>query len=215
MQTVKAFGSQISKESAGGFLAIPRAFVRTFWHLLRLKEIAFLVALVDLVDGRWAMPIALAELARLAHLSAGAAREVVAHLERAGLVQREALPHAPGVYRWSLAHESEALAVAQKLAHRPRLKARARPPQLELPIAAALEPLPDPAPPPAPRPRLALVPPALLPPSSSTRSSASSSDPPAASSSTRSEASSGSSSTRSKGGRARGASSSRSRPEKL
>lgn len=156
MQTVKA---QISKESTGGFLAIPRAFVRTFWHLLRLKEIAFLVALVDLADGRWAMPLALAQIAQIARLSSGAAREVVAHLERAGLVRREPLPHASGVYRWSLAHESEALAVAQKLAHRPRLKVKARAAQLDLPIAAALEgspPEPTPAPPRA-RPRLALV----------------------------------------------------------
>lgn len=143
---------QIAKLSPSGFLALPRDLVRLCWRHLRLKEIALLVALIDLADGRWSMPFALVELARLAHLSAGNARETAAHLERIGLISREQT--APGVYRWQLATDGYQQ-IAHELAHRPRMRAKPRPAQTTLPFEPAA---PAPAmPSPAPRPRLALV----------------------------------------------------------
>ena len=120
---------QLSQVS-GGFLAIPRELFRLCWAHLRLKEIAFLLALIDLADGRWTTPIALAEIAKIARLSAGGARETAAHLERAGLVARQPAG-SPGVYRWRVA-SGDYLSIARSLAHRPRLKVKPRPAQLEI-----------------------------------------------------------------------------------
>lgn len=155
---IEAVNRQIAKSSASGFLAIPRDLFRACWRFLRLKEIALLLALIDLADGRWATPIALVELARVARLSAGGARETAAHLERAGLLRRVAV--GPGIYRWELA-AGDYLQIAHNLAHRPRLKAKPRAAQLDL-AGLAFDPSPPSPPlePPAvPRPRLALVPP--------------------------------------------------------
>lgn len=154
MAQIEKKQDQIAKLSPSGFLALPRDLVRFCWRHLRLKEIALLVALIDLADGRWSVPFALLELAKLAHLSAGNARETAAHLERAGLISREQT--APGVYRWRLASDGYQ-EIARQLANRPRLKAKPRPSQTSL----AFEPAPPTMPTPAPRPRLAIVPPPL------------------------------------------------------
>ena len=152
-QPKKKQDPQIAHFSSSGFLALPRELVRLCWHHLRLKEIALLVALIDLADGRWSVPFALVELAKLAHLSAGNARETAAHLERVGLISREQT--GPGIYRWRLASEGYQQ-IAHQLANRPRLKVRPRPLQTSL----AFEPIMPSAP--APAPRLAIVPPPLL-----------------------------------------------------
>ena len=150
----------LGTEQGAGFLSFPREFVRTCWRFLRLKELAFLVALVDLADGRWTLPIALAQLARLAGLSAGNAREAAQQLAAAGVIARE--PTAPGVYRWSFAAPADWLTVASKLAHRgPKPRPVSRPAQIALPLDAGslVSPPPPPPPPssPPPRARLALV----------------------------------------------------------
>ena len=144
---------QLAKLSSSGFLALPRDLVRLCWRHLRLKEIALLVALIDLADGRWSMPLALVELAKAAHLSAGGARETAAHLERAGLISREQT--APGVYRWRLAVEGYS-EIAHHLAHRSRLKVKPRPAQTSLCFEESPPVMPAPI-----RPRLALLPPPL------------------------------------------------------